>query len=227
LKHLKIFIVILIIGLIIQFIILNFVNSVVNEVRPVSEKFMNNLQTQNFNDAKKILKSNINLEKLFCKEGVIYNFKEVGFGANSMNNVNISYYVTGLPSETCNVFINYQKEKEQWYIKNLKVTYHINRKDKQNVLNFISGNINKTYNIVKGMSNKKLFEIKNIILNYKIEDWKIIKAINKPYLGKNIKVGQNKTKIHIQTTDKKVTLYFHCVNQKAKHWIDKIEIINK
>ena len=75
------------------------------------------------------------------------------------------------------------------------------------------------------MKQEELYEIKNIIEQYKsINDWEITKAINECSTGKQSHNKPNKTKIYIQTPDKKYILFFLCKNINDKHWIQEINI---
>ena len=80
--YIKFIIAVAILTSVIGYVMHYFTANTVDEARPVSEKFMINLKEQNFTEVERLLKSGQRIEDLFSDEGIIYTFKEVGYGAN-------------------------------------------------------------------------------------------------------------------------------------------------
>ena len=124
-----------------------------------------------------------------------------------------------MPAETRNVFVSLKRgEDQKWYITDFQITYHINRKDKQTVIVFISeiskGSNTKAFERVKNVKPEEKLKIRNTIEQYPItDDRKIIKAKNIPYTGKGAK--PSRTKIYIELSEGKYTYYFLCKNLRG------------
>lgn len=221
---------IVILSLLVFPFVTNNISKKVDEIRPMAENFFKVLKKGDLKQANEHASNNLDLDD-FLNEGRIENFKEVGFGKNSNDNITINYLVEGLPSEKKNVALTFVKINGEWKISDFTINYHINRKDKANALAFIelihNQKIDQGFSLLKDYKKEDYAKIVELIGSYpSYKKWVIIDAVNDPCISaKSCATRPNRTKLLFQSPDKNYNLYFVCCNKNDEiHWIESIVI---
>lgn len=229
-KNYFVLIVIFIVLIVIGYVFNNFTNNAVKEVRPLGEEVIHNLHEGNFNIIKSKYDFHYDYEYFFTGEGIIYNYKESGYGANGRENVWLHYYITGLPAETRNVSLNFQKENSTWNLSDIKISYHFDRVHKANIFSFINyieqGNKSEAFALTRNFAKDKFEELTSQIFTVDLSsNWKIVEAINKPCSSKYCKNKPSVQHFYVMPTNEQMKLFFICKDLKGDCWIEQVSIL--
>ncbi len=223
-------IVILIVLIFIGYFFNNNTNKIVKEVRPLGEEIFTNLYERNFNIIQNKYNFHFDYEHFFTGEGIINYYKESGYGTNGRENVWLHYYVTGLPAETRNVSLNFQKENSAWNLSDIKISYHFDRVHKSNIFSFINhieqGNRTEAFALTRDFSKDKFEEIASQIPSVSFNsNWEIVEAINKPCSNKYCKNKPSAQHFYVMPANGYIKLFFICKDLKGDCWIEKVSLI--
>ena len=223
-------IILFIVFIVIGYVYSNFTNNAIKEVRPFGEEIVRNLYVQNFNLIKNKYSFNYDYERFFTGEEIIHSYKESGYGANGRENIWLHYYITGLPAETRNVSLNFQKKNSAWNLSDIKISYHFDRVHKSNIFSFINyieqGNKTEAFALTRNFSKDEFDKITNQIFNVNLNsNWEIVEAINKPCSRKYCKNKPSAQHFYVSPTNGQMKLLFICKNLKEDYWIEKIILL--
>ncbi|MBN2893612.1 MAG: hypothetical protein JXL97_17200 [Bacteroidales bacterium] len=137
------------------------------KAKETADNFMQYAINEDFENAYLLSQGELDFPMFFNEEEKITSYEQSGFGINSINSVNIDFYVEGTPADQRNITLTLEKnEKKLWKVTSISVNYFILRQDKNFALDFVKQLSDCSNNNAFKMTNEVDFEDFNRIRDF-------------------------------------------------------------